>query len=367
MIPKYFDNKGRLNDVVIIRSLAIIMVVAFHAYYMMMVEGHFPASAQMYHSMYFNLNCMILQFRMPLFIFISGYLFSHLENDRGKYSTFKGLFTNKFKRLIIPFFVFATVFMISINNFSWRPYYAWGYEHLWFIPMLFWCFVFTRIQSFAVWSKSSLWKIGMLSVFLVFNIIPQIQMPMLALPNFLKWYFWFYFGYQLYLKRDAVYHALNMHKIVFTILLISTFAICVLAKCTLLNDNAIHTWYTELGNIAIVLLLWYWINNLLINKLLSGGGKNIRKTQQIQLWHLCVPQLASAVHDKQHSNSFIWFRCYGDALSHLVPSAVYRCILRSFAGSKLASAKDPCRALPNRVNSRANFRYDIAVIRLLCM
>lgn len=29
----------RLNDVVIIRSLAIIMVVAFHAYYMMMVEG----------------------------------------------------------------------------------------------------------------------------------------------------------------------------------------------------------------------------------------------------------------------------------------------------------------------------------------
>lgn len=277
MIPKYFDNKGRLNDVVIIRSLAIIMVVAFHAYYMMMVEGHFPASAQMYHSMYFNLNCMILQFRMPLFIFISGYLFSHLENDRGKYSTFKGLFTNKFKRLIIPFFVFATVFMISINNFSWRPYYAWSYEHLWFIPMLFWCFVFTRIQSFAVWSKSSLWKIGMLSVFLVFNIIPQIQMPMLALPNFLKWYFWFYFGYQLYLKRDAVYHALNMHKIVFTILLISTFAICVLAKCTLLNDNAIHTWYTELGNIAIVLLLWYWINNLLINKLSSGGVKTFEK------------------------------------------------------------------------------------------
>lgn len=270
MTPKYFDNKGRLNDVVIIRSIAIIMVVAFHAYYMMMVDGHFPESAQMYHSMYFNLNCMILQFRMPLFIFISGYLFSHLENDRGKYATFKGLLSNKFKRLIIPFFVFATVFMISINNFSWRPYYTWGYDHLWFIPMLFWCFIFTRIQSFVTWSKATWWKITVLSVFLVFNIIPQIQTPLFGLPNFLRWYFWFYFGYQLYLNRDAAYHALNKHKLLYTIVLIGIYAGCIYAKCTLLSDNSIHTWYTEFGNIAIVLLLWYWINNLLFSKLMGG-------------------------------------------------------------------------------------------------
>lgn len=59
MTPKYFDNKGRLNDVVIIRSIAIIMVVAFHAYYMMMVDGHFPESAQMYNNTDYNLICMI--------------------------------------------------------------------------------------------------------------------------------------------------------------------------------------------------------------------------------------------------------------------------------------------------------------------
>lgn len=271
-MPKYFDEKGRLNDVVIIRSLAIVMVVAFHAYYMMMVEGHFPASAQMYRDMYFNLNCLILQFRMPLFIFISGYLFSHLENDRGKYATFKELFTNKFRRLIIPFFVFATVFMLSINNFSWRPYYAWGYEHLWFIPMLFWCFIFTRLQSFVKWSKESWWKIGMLSVFFVFKILPRFDIDLLGLPNFLCWYFWFYFGYQLYLDRDRIYHFLNQHRVVYSTVLFGIFVACVYAKCLIIRDDSVRTWYTELGNVAVVILAWFFINTLLINKLVEGGG-----------------------------------------------------------------------------------------------
>lgn len=39
MSETYFSKTDSLNDMVIIRSLSIIMVVAFHAYYMMMVEG----------------------------------------------------------------------------------------------------------------------------------------------------------------------------------------------------------------------------------------------------------------------------------------------------------------------------------------
>ncbi len=271
MTKIHFDNKERLNDVVIIRSLAIVMVVAFHAYYMMIVPGHFPESAQMYHDMYFNINCLILQFRMPLFIMISGYLFSHLENDRGKYATFSALLKNKFKRLIIPFFVFATIFMLSINDFSWEPYYRWGYQHLWFIPMLFWCFIFTRLQSFLPFSNQLWWKGLLLVLFFFLNQMFTLQAAFFAIPNFIRWYFWFYFGYQLYLYRDRIYDAFNNNKWLYTSLFLIIFFIGCWVKCTVLKDDNIRTWYTELANISLVLLIWYWVNHLIFNALIGGG------------------------------------------------------------------------------------------------
>jgi len=261
---------------VIIRSFAIILVVAFHAYYMMMVEGHFPASKEMYRSLYYNINCLILQFRMPLFLFISGYLFSHLENERGKYKTFKDLIHNKFKRLILPFFVFVTIFMVSINDFSWKPYYSWGYQHLWFIPMLFWCFIFTRIQSFLPFSKTMLWKtIVFISFFiLTLNIIPRISIPLLAIPNFLKWYFWFYLGYHIYLTRDRFYGFILSHKVSVSIFLLTIFIIGSWAKCTYIINDSVRTWYTEIANLAIVILFWFWTNLIIINNLI--GEKKIK-------------------------------------------------------------------------------------------
>nr|MBD5376410.1 acyltransferase [Bacteroides sp.] len=276
MTKQYFDKSSRLNDVVIIRSIAIVMVVAFHAYYMMMVPGHFPKSMDMYHQMYYNINCLILQFRMPLFIMISGYLFSHLENDKGKYATFKALLQNKFKRLILPFFVFATVFMLSINDFSWEPYYRWGYQHLWFIPMLFWCFIFTRLQSFLPFNKSTWWKATILTVFFCFDILPHISVPFFALPNFLRWYFWFYFGYQIYLNRDKLYGVMNNHRYIYSFILLSIFICGSWVKCNYLESNTIHTWYTELANISVAILFWFWINFILF-RFISADGGVIRK------------------------------------------------------------------------------------------
>lgn len=33
--------------------------------------------------------------------------------------------------------------MFTQNAVSWKPFYEWTYAHLWFLPMLFWCFVIT--------------------------------------------------------------------------------------------------------------------------------------------------------------------------------------------------------------------------------
>lgn len=111
-----------------------------------------------------------------------------------------------------------------------------------------------------------------LAIFLCFDIVHEIPVPFLAISNFVCSYFWFYFGYQLYLSRDRIYHIINSHKYLFSTGLLLIFIACTWAKCIYIEDNGIRTWYTELANVAIVMLFWYWVNLLIISAKSNGGG-----------------------------------------------------------------------------------------------
>lgn len=260
----FFNKTDKLYDVVVIRSLAILLVVAFHAYGLMMTDAIFQ-NAQVYRDMYSNLNNIVLAFRMPLFIFISGYLFSHLENDRGKYATFRGLVSNKFKRLIIPYFVFVTLMMLGMNDFHVSTYWQMNYYHLWFIPMLFWCFVFCRVQSFLPFCKSATFKIAMLCLFGgLASAGSRIELPnFLGINYFLIWFFWFFLGYNIYLQRDRVYGFLSHSRWILFVFL-AVYSIGVYYRCTVEHNKLIMT----ISNLGFVFFLWYIINRL-IN--LRGG------------------------------------------------------------------------------------------------
>lgn len=81
---------------------------------------------------------------MPLFTFISGYLFSYLIGQ-GKYKDFFSFVINKVNRLIIPFIIIGTLVTLT----SYDRYIVdipWGEgSHLWYCCMLFWCFVISWI------------------------------------------------------------------------------------------------------------------------------------------------------------------------------------------------------------------------------
>lgn len=79
---------------------------------------------------------------MPMFIAISGFLFGG-QLIRRQPITFAKMLKSKFMRLMVPFFVFTVLFMFTQNAVSIKPFYQWTYSHLWFLPMLFWCFVAT--------------------------------------------------------------------------------------------------------------------------------------------------------------------------------------------------------------------------------
>ena len=149
-------SKEFLQDISILRSLSIIIVVFFHVYGMMFAD-HFPATKELYHSIYFTFNnCWIINIAMPMFVFISGYLF-YYQLQKGKYLTFIPLVKKKFTRILIPYFIFGLIMMATTGAFHPFELLHGGYWHLWFLPMIFWFFIISYfLKGVATWNKGIL-------------------------------------------------------------------------------------------------------------------------------------------------------------------------------------------------------------------
>lgn len=253
---------GRLYDVVFIRAFAIVLVVAFHAYAKLYAD-HFLDMKAVYHDMYFNTNQLALKFRMPLFIFISGYLFSYLESVKGKYATFSGLLKNKFQRLIIPYFIFAIIYMLTTRSFNFEKLLSGDFTHLWFITMLFWCFIFTRLSSLVPYSKCIYYKVTMLFLSFALLFVPSFLPSIIGLSNSTLWFFWFYLGYFVLPYRELLYELIDKKyrwAILLVIGLLGTAYTVYYVK-----TDIVRTLGGQLGHLAIVLLVWYAVNRLIRN------------------------------------------------------------------------------------------------------
>ena len=85
---------------------------------------------------------------LEAFVFISGYVWGY--QVRTKYDgivDFNRTVVKKAKRLLIPSVIFSFIYLICFN---WNNSMTWGGQiyyvlngagHMWFLPMLFWCFV----------------------------------------------------------------------------------------------------------------------------------------------------------------------------------------------------------------------------------
>ena len=136
-------KSGYRYDIAVLRLLCVSIVVFFHAYGMMYASHFSEVTRSMYMARYEFFNqTYLINIAMPMFIFISGFLFGG-QLMKSQPVSFARMVRSKFMRLMVPFFVFATLFMFTQNAVSLKPFYQWTYSHLWFLPMLFWCFVVT--------------------------------------------------------------------------------------------------------------------------------------------------------------------------------------------------------------------------------
>lgn len=99
------------------------------------------------------LGSYISTISMPLFVFISGYIYYFLRYKLGKYSNYKILFNKKSRRLIVPYLILAPIyiyFFLDYNSLGSYLAHLWtGSGHLWFLLMMYIMFlIYYKFESY---------------------------------------------------------------------------------------------------------------------------------------------------------------------------------------------------------------------------
>ena len=119
------------------------------------------------------------------FALVSGYLFSYLKLEQGKYTEFGSFVINKAKRLVVPYIFIALVWVIPIqclffeSNWStiFRKYVlATSPSQLWFLAMLFDVFIISWLFA-DFWANHDFWGMMSAIVFAGLGIIGGAVLP----------------------------------------------------------------------------------------------------------------------------------------------------------------------------------------------
>lgn len=136
------QKSDRLPHIALLQVLGVILVIIGH-----IIEPFIRDSAWYYVKYYKDTQMVLLHnaiytFHMPLFFFISGFLFAYKNKDEESISK---LFVTRFKKYIVPFYIFAITiwfpfryFFIYVDTDTITKFVSFEFcDHLWFLPTLF--------------------------------------------------------------------------------------------------------------------------------------------------------------------------------------------------------------------------------------
>lgn len=290
-------KKERLNDIVILRSVSILLVVFVHSFYIynygVLSDINTPF---LQIERFVNLD-ILNKFRMPMFIFISGFLFSFLHYKKHKYPRFVDLFKNKFKRLIIPYWVFFPITALCLGKLYQLSVYDFLYPmgHLWFLLMLFWCFVFTKgiLVCKLDQNKYIVLTIYMLIYVLAFS---HGQITKIGgLQDFASNFIYFFTGFICY-KYDNILKLRNssLSRIIFL-----GFLACLFCIIEILLMNESHfTWGRLIlpASSILIVIFGYSIVNKMLNKNWIKVGPIFEKINKMSYGiYVCHPWLIDSI------------------------------------------------------------------------
>jgi len=151
---------------------------------------------------------------MPLFVFISGYIYSYSKLGLDKYNDNLLFIINKIKRLILPYFFVAIFYMIPIRLFLVPDFYqgenfydifiqgillSKNTGSLWYLLMLFNVFLLFR------WMEKYIHKFHWKNVFFLFIILHFVKFPQIfQISSAFHHLLYFYLGYLTFQKQSIL-------------------------------------------------------------------------------------------------------------------------------------------------------------------
>ena len=242
-----------------IRPILVVLLVFYHAF--APYGGAWETIEGCSIKAYWWLDWLSFAFMLETFVFISGYVFGYQVRTKGEEKLkAKNLLWGKFKRLMIPCMVFSLLYILLFQDIR-QPVYLTAYDllngvgHMWFLPMLFWCFV-------GIWMIE---KIGLKSkivipLLIVCSLLSSIKLPF-ELGHTMYYMLFFYIGYLL--QRDNVSldrFYTKKHIVFWTIAFCVLFPALTLLKVELNDFNGIR---------------WHLIDNKIVNKALCLSMKKL--------------------------------------------------------------------------------------------
>lgn len=244
-------QKGFLTDVVIIRPVLVVLLVFYHAF-AIYSGGWKPLSGYPEIKVYWWLDKLSYAFMLEMFVLISGYVFGYQVRVKGvEKLQSKTLFFNKIKRLMLPSVVFSILYFVLFRDAHNQPVWEICYEiiagvgHMWFLPMLFLCFV-------GIWVVERI-QINPKILFPVLLLLSISPLPLLPfnLRQAFYYFVFFYLGY--YIQRNDIdwYRHCNKRSTLFLLVLF----IVLFFLLTWLNDNITHFIKMDDDNLLLKMLV----------------------------------------------------------------------------------------------------------------
>lgn len=254
---------GRLDDVSIIRCIAVLSLVVWHSY-CPIIFGFWPTPlSDTYRSVLLRL---IPDANMPLFTFLAGYLFCY-QLGKGKYSEFRSFFTNKSHRLFIPFLVLGTITNFTQYGKHISDMLYGDPSHLWYCLMLFYAFIICWLVEKKVGSWLN-YILMVLSLGIAFYYGSVWSLWHKIVPGgwefVVFFYGYFYLGFLMFKYRDRLFF--NKWMILLYLACYICFCICHLPYGSVI----------PLRSLSYIMLLF-----ALTNVLINGGGEQFAQSKLI--------------------------------------------------------------------------------------
>lgn len=209
-----------LYEISFMRPVLLVLLVMYHAFAPFCDAWSNPIDigSEFYVEGYKWIALFPISFMLETFMFISGYIFAMQVIAKNKFVSLRLLAKSKFIRLIIPCWIFGLVYWLMFRTTS-PVVILKGIGHLWFLPSLFWCFLFAFFLYKKKWNE----KFVILSLFIV-SAVSFIPLPM-QLNRTMYYLLFFYLGgyawkYSNILAANANLRTISLSFLLFVILLV---------------------------------------------------------------------------------------------------------------------------------------------------